>query len=143
MMKGLTSLKIEPKETATSCVIWMHGLGDSSEGFAPIVEALNLPEDHRIRFVFPDAPIRPVTINDFAEMRAWYDIKGFDLEQRTDMNGIYESEALIRDLIYQEIESGVEPEHIILVGFSQGGVLALQTGLRFEHSLAGVLALSC
>jgi phospholipase/carboxylesterase len=137
------SLIIEPKKTATSCVIWMHGLGDSSEGFAPVVDALDLPENHSIRFILPNAPIRPITINNGASMRAWYDIKDFDFYNRVDYKGMEESERLIQALIKEQINVGIEPESIVLVGFSQGGVLALQTGLRFSHTLAGVLALSC
>ena len=142
-MLSLNSLVIEPKQTATCCVIWMHGLGDSSQGFAPVIDALDLPDNHSIRFVLPDAPIRSITINNNASMRAWYDIQDFNFYNRVDFQGMEESELLIKQLIEQQINAGIAPESIVLVGFSQGGVLALQTGLRFSHTLAGILALSC
>jgi len=139
----LERITIEPKSPATSCVIWLHGLGDSGAGFAPIVPVLALPENHGIRFVFPHAPEQAVTINQGYVMRSWYDIKSMDLHNRADLEGVLASEKLVKGLIQEQIDSGIPAEKIILAGFSQGGVLSLFTALRFEHSLAGILALSC
>jgi len=140
---SLESIVIEPKSTAESCVIWLHGLGDSGAGFAPIVPALNLPANHAIRFIFPHAPDRAVTINQGYVMKAWYDIKSMDLHNRADMEGVLESEASIHALIEEQISSGIPAEKIILAGFSQGGVISLFTGLRYSQKLAGIMALSC
>jgi len=139
----LESIVIEPKSTAESCVIWLHGLGDSGAGFAPIVPALNLPANHAIRFIFPHAPDRAVTINQGYVMKAWYDIKSMDLHNRADMAGVLESEASIHALIEEQISLGIPAEKIILAGFSQGGVISLFTGLRYSQKLAGIMALSC
>jgi len=139
----LESIIVEPKSLATACVIWLHGLGDSGDGFAPIVSALNLPVDHNIRFIFPHAPEQPVTINQGYIMRSWYDIKSMDLHNRADMTGVLESEILIKALIQEQVDSGITANKIILAGFSQGGVLSLFTALRYPEKLAGILALSC
>jgi phospholipase/carboxylesterase len=142
-IKPLARVTIEPKSTATSCVIWLHGLGDSGDGFAPIVPVLNLPKNHGIRFIFPHAPEQAVTINQGYVMRSWYDIKSMDLHNRADMEGVLASEKAIHVLIQQQIDSGISADKIILAGFSQGGVVSLFTGLRFSQKLAGILALSC
>jgi phospholipase/carboxylesterase len=139
----LDRITIEPKKTATSCVIWLHGLGDSGAGFAPVVPLLNLPHDHTIRFVFPHAPEQAVTINNGFVMPAWYDIKNDDLHNRADMNGVLLSECLVQALIEEQINNGIPASNIVLAGFSQGGVMSLFTGLRFEQTLAGIMALSC
>ena len=140
---ALERIVVEPKSAATSCVIWLHGLGDSGEGFAPIVPAFNLPANHGIRFIFPHAPEQPVTINQGFVMRSWYDIKSLDLHNRADMDGVLQSEALVKGLIQEQIDAGISPSNIVLAGFSQGGVLSLFTGLRYPEKLAGILALSC
>lgn len=140
---SIESIVIEPKCTATACVIWLHGLGDSGDGFAPVVPALGLPENHSVRFIFPHAPQQPVTINGGYIMRAWYDIKGMDLEDRAEMSGVLASEQSITQLIEEQIANGIPANKIILAGFSQGGVMSLFTGLRFSHTLAGIMALSC
>ncbi|MDO7084680.1 carboxylesterase [Pseudocolwellia sp. AS88] len=140
---SLERITVEPQSTAKACVIWLHGLGDSGAGFAPIVPALKLPSDHNIRFIFPHAPDRAVTINQGYVMKAWYDIKSMDLHNRADMAGVLESEASIHQLIEEQIHSGIPAEKIILAGFSQGGVVSLFTGLRFPQKLAGIMALSC
>lgn len=139
----LERITIEPSTTATACVIWLHGLGDSGAGFAPVVPLLNLPQDHTIRFVFPHAPEQAVTINNGFVMPSWYDIKNADLHNRADMEGVLQSESLVRALINEQIDNGIKANNIILAGFSQGGVMSLFTGLRFEQSLAGIMALSC
>jgi len=147
MMKKLTTLldriTIEPKKTATSCVIWLHGLGDSGAGFAPVVPLLNLPHNHAIRFVFPHAPEQAISINNGFVMPAWYDIKNNDLHNRADMDGVLKSESLVQALIQEQIDNGIPASNIVLAGFSQGGVMSLYTGLRYEQTLAGIIALSC
>jgi len=139
----LERITVEPKSPATSCVIWLHGLGDSGAGFAPIVPVLGLPDKHSIRFVFPHAPEQAVTINQGYVMRSWYDIKSMDLHNRADMEGVLISEKSVQSLIQEQIDSGIPSKSIVLAGFSQGGVLSLFTGLRFSQPLAGILALSC
>ncbi|GIU20098.1 alpha/beta hydrolase [Shewanella glacialipiscicola] len=134
---------VEPKVPATAVVIWLHGLGDSGAGFAPIVPALGLPADHAIRFIFPHAPEQAVTINGGYVMRAWYDIKSMDLHDRADMQGVLESEKRIAALINEQIAMGIASQRIVLAGFSQGGVMSLFCGLRFPEPLAGIIALSC
>lgn len=136
-------ITIEPAKTATSCVIWLHGLGDSGAGFAPVVPFLNLPENHNIRFVFPHAPEQAVTINGGFVMPAWYDIINDDLHNRADMHGVLKSECVIQALLQEQIDSGISSKNIILIGFSQGGVLSLFTGLRYQHKLAAIIGLSC
>ncbi len=143
LTNSLERITIEPKSSATACVIWLHGLGDSGAGFAPIVPMLGLPSDHGIRFIFPHAPEQPVTINQGYVMRSWYDIKSMDLHNRADMAGVLESEVKVQALIQEQIDTGILPENIVLAGFSQGGVLSLFTGLRFSQPLAGIMALSC
>jgi phospholipase/carboxylesterase len=139
----LDRITIEPKTTATSCVIWLHGLGDSGAGFAPVVPLLNLPHDHTIRFVFPHAPEQAITINNGFVMPAWYDIKNDDLHNRADMEGVFQSECSVQALIHEQLDNGIAASNIVLAGFSQGGVMSLFTGLRFEQTLACIMALSC
>ena len=139
----LDNITIEPTTAATSCVIWLHGLGDSGAGFAPVVPLLNLPHNHTIRFIFPHAPNQPITINNGYSMPAWYDIKSNDLHNRADMGGVLESEILVHALIQEQIDNGIAAENIALVGFSQGGVMSLFTGLRYPQKLAAIAALSC
>jgi len=143
MSSSLEKIIIEPTSTATHCVIWLHGLGDSGAGFSPIVPVLKLPQNHKIRFIFPHAPEQAVTINQGAVMRSWYDIKEMNLHNRADMPGVLESEKALHALIQQQIDSGINSENIALAGFSQGGVISLFTGLRFPQKLAGILAMSC
>lgn len=139
----LERIVIEPQVEATAVVIWLHGLGDSGAGFAPVVPALGLPVDHSIRFIFPHAPEQAVTINGGYIMRAWYDIKSMDLHDRADMQGVMASELSVLALIDEQIAAGIPSERIVLAGFSQGGVMSLFTGLRYPHKLAGIMALSC
>ncbi len=124
-------------------VIWLHGLGASGDDFEPIVAELGLPQDHGIHFIFPHAPRLPVTINTGMVMPAWYDIYSLQADAREDEIGIKHAEQLIQTLIKTELGRGVKTENIILAGFSQGGVMALYTGLRFAPMLGGILALSC
>ncbi len=124
------------------CVIWLHGLGADGHDFAPIVPELGLPRTPSIRFLFPHAPMRPVTINNGYVMRAWYDILGTDLARREDEAGVRESQGLIEALIAREQSRGIVASNLVLAGFSQGGAIALQTGLRHAERIAGIMALS-
>jgi len=139
----LDCIEIEPKSDATASVIWLHGLGADGNDFVPIVDELGLGADHGARFVFPNAPVRPVTINNGMSMRAWYDIAGVSIADKQDVDGIHASAAEIEALIARENGRGVPTERIVLAGFSQGGAIALHAGLRHTESLAGIMALSC
>ncbi|WP_299075054.1 alpha/beta hydrolase-fold protein [uncultured Paraglaciecola sp.] len=139
---ALPYVEVNPKSNIKATVIWLHGLGDSGNGFAPIVPELKLPEELGIRFVFPHAPIRPVTINNGMTMRAWYDITSLDFNHRADSQGVNESSTFVKALIEQEVANGVPANKIVLAGFSQGGVIALNLGTRLEHSLAGIMSMS-
>lgn len=138
----LETLDIEPEGPAQATIIWMHGLGADAHDFEPLVPHLKLPGQSNLRFIFPNAPIRPVTINNGMRMRAWYDILSLDIPQRQDEAGIRDSERLIDQLIVQQRQQGIPSERIILAGFSQGGAMALHTGLRYPEPLGGILALS-
>jgi len=138
----LDCITLEPNSPATACVIWMHGLGADGNDFVPIVPELNLPTGHGVRFVFPNAPTMPVTINGGYVMRAWYDIVSAELDKRADESGVRRSQALIEELIADQRSKGIAADRILLAGFSQGGVIALQTGLRHPEKLAGIMALS-
>ncbi|MCF2910880.1 alpha/beta hydrolase [Pseudoalteromonas sp. DL2-H2.2] len=129
--------------THRASVIWLHGLGDSGDGFLPIAPELRLPAELGVRFIFPHAPEQPVTVNNSMVMRSWYDIKSFDLDKRADEAGVRDSAKLVEALIDAELAVGIPPERIILAGFSQGGVMALHVAPRFKTRLGGVLALSC
>lgn len=123
-------------------VIWLHGLGADGNDFAPIVPELVRKHWPAIRFVFPHAPVRAVTINGGARMRAWYDIVGMDLASRADTAGVAESIAQVNALIEREVARGIPAERIIVAGFSQGGAVALSLGLRRSQPLAGLVAMS-
>jgi phospholipase/carboxylesterase len=133
---------LAPAATATASVIWLHGLGADGHDFVPIVPELQLPPGLAVRFVFPHAPVRPVTINQGMQMRAWYDIKVLSAGGPEDEEGIRESAAILARYIQRERDSGVAAHRIVTAGFSQGGVIALHTALRYPERLAGVLALS-
>ena len=138
----LPCVEINPSTAPDACVIWLHGLGDSGHGFAPIVPELKLPDSMAVKFLFPHAPERPITINGGMRIRAWYDIKSLDFESRADLEGVKESAEQVEQLIKAQIESGIKAERIVLAGFSQGGVIALHLAPRFSQKLAGVMALS-
>ncbi|AEA96300.1 alpha/beta hydrolase [Alteromonas mediterranea] len=138
----LPCVEINPSTAPDACVIWLHGLGDSGHGFAPIVPELKLPDSMAVKFLFPHASERPITINGGMRMRAWYDIKSLDFESRADLEGVKESAEQVEQLIKAQIESGIKAERIVLAGFSQGGVIALHLAPRFSQKLAGVMALS-
>lgn len=138
----LPALELETNPNPSASVIWLHGLGADGNDFVPIVKELALPKQWAIRFVFPHAPTRPVTINGGMVLRAWYDIFSADLSERSDEEGIRSSQALLEGLIARERSRGQASSRIVLAGFSQGGVIALQTALRYPERLAGVIALS-
>jgi phospholipase/carboxylesterase len=137
----LEAIEIETGPRPDACVIWMHGLGADGHDFEPVVPELGLPERLRIRFVFPHAPIRPVTINAGMRMRAWYDILQLGGGPE-DEAGVRASQAAIEKLIEREKSRGVGAARIVLAGFSQGGAIALQAGLRHPEPVAGIVALS-
>ena len=133
---------LEPAGEAKNCVIWLHGLGADGHDFEAIVPELSLPEALAVRFVFPHAPMQPVTINNGFVMRSWYDIKGVDIGSQQDESGVRESQQRVEKLIQQQLDLGIASENIVLAGFSQGGAVILQTGLRYTKPLAGLMALS-
>jgi len=135
-------ITLEPAVPATACVVLLHGLGADGWDFVPIVEELRLPESLPVRWVFPHAPLRPVTVNAGYVMRAWYDIRSFTPEGRADAAGLAESVARVGTYLEQEVARGIAASRIVLAGFSQGGAVALSAGLRFRERLAGLLALS-
>jgi phospholipase/carboxylesterase len=142
----LDAIQIETGSSPRASVIWMHGLGADGNDFVPIVQELDLRGAPDIRFIFPHAPTRPVSINNGYVMRAWYDVKWGDLEGRSkqaDETGVRESQQSIGQLVDRECTRGIDADRIVLAGFSQGGAMALQTGLRFPRKLAGIMALSC
>lgn len=141
----LEAIVTETGAKPTAGVIWMHGLGADGNDFVPIVQELDLCGAPDIRFVFPHAPMQPVSINNGHVMRAWYDVKWGDLEgksKQADEPGVRASQAAIARLIDREIAGGIAADKIVLAGFSQGGAIALQTGLRYRKKLAGIMALS-
>ena len=141
----LETIELETGTNPTAAVIWMHGLGADGNDFVPIVNELKLDGAPAIRFIFPHAPMMPVTINNGNVMRAWYDVLPGDLTtgvKRVDEPGVRKSQAQVGELIEREAARGVAHENIILAGFSQGGAIALQTGLRYPKKLAGVMSLS-
>ncbi len=125
-----------------SCIIWLHGLGADGHDFEPIVPELRLDPGLNIRFIFPHAPMMPVTINQGFVMRAWYDISELDIGRQPDEEGIRDSIERVEKLIAEQMALGIESSRIVLAGFSQGGVLALHCGLCHELPLAGIMALS-
>jgi phospholipase/carboxylesterase len=137
----MESIEIQTGPTPDAAVIWLHGLGADGHDFEPIVPELRLSPSLQLRFVFPHAPVRPVTLNQGMRMRAWYDILrlGGGPEDET---GIRDSQRLVEGLIHQQVQTGINESRIVLAGFSQGGAIALQTALRHCAPLAGVLALS-
>lgn len=138
----LDCVEIETGSEPRFSVIWMHGLGADGNDFVPIVPELKLGELGPLRFIFPHAPIQPVTINNGMSMRAWYDIYVADLVRREDEAGLRASQQAIEAIISREKARGIPAERIVLAGFSQGCAMALQTGLRHPEKLAGIIGLS-
>jgi phospholipase/carboxylesterase len=142
MMPLLDSVEINPKSEPYASIIWLHGLGADGHDFEPIVPELRLPGILPIRFIFPHAPRRPVTVNAGMVMRAWYDVLGMPGSGGIEQADFFESVDHLHALIQKEIESGISCERILLAGFSQGGAISLHTGLTYGKHLAGILALS-
>lgn len=138
----LDCLVIEPGREADAAVLWLHGLGATYHDFPPIVPELGLPDDHGIRFVFPQAPSMPVTVNGGAVMPAWYDILAMDFDRRVDSGGVRASAEHLEALIQREVDRGIPASRVLLAGFSQGGAIALHVGVRYPEALAGLLLLS-
>lgn len=138
----LSAVTVEPSAPADAAVIWLHGMGADGHDFEWLVPRLALPPTARVRFVFPHAPRRPITINRGAVMRAWYDITDLGSLQHEDEDGIRASARALHRMIGQQTGQGIDSRRIVLAGFSQGGAIALHTGLRHPEPLAGVLALS-
>lgn len=142
-MKALETVTVETGPNPKFTIIWMHGLGADGHDFEPLVPELLERDLPSLRFVFPHAPVRPVTINNGYAMRAWYDIIGIDRRSAEDFAGITASAAAITALIRNENARGIDASRIALAGFSQGGAMALHTGTRHSETLAGIIALSC
>src|SRR6266436_6869330 len=138
----LETLEIEAGASPRAAVIWLHGLGADGHDFEPIVPELGMPAALGVRFVFPHAPMQPVTINGGAVMRAWYDVYGLGGVRREDAAGVRASQAAVEELLAREKKRGIPASRLVLAGFSQGGAIALQTGLRHPERLAGIMALS-
>ena len=138
----LESIQLQTSTLVDYTVIWLHGLGADGHDFESIVDELELPHTLGIRFLFPHAPMRSVTINGGMRMRAWFDIESLELDQNLDLTGITKSAAQVTELIEREISRGIPSTRIVLAGFSQGGLIALHLGLRYSRPLAGIIALS-
>jgi phospholipase/carboxylesterase len=139
----LETILVETGPKPTAAIIWLHGLGADGHDFEPIVSELVRNGERAWRFVFPHAPVRPVTINNGMRMRAWYDIKGFERGAQEDLIGFKQSEAEVHELIERERKGGISAERIVLAGFSQGGAVSLYVLPRLKQRIAGVMALSC
>ncbi|MFK8010661.1 MAG: alpha/beta hydrolase [Marinicellaceae bacterium] len=138
---SLDRITSQTAENPKIVIIWMHGLGADGNDFAPVVPEFNI-KDLPIKFIFPHAPMIPVTINGGMTMRAWYDILAMDINRHIDEEGINASEKLIHEIIEEQVQLGFSYDHIILAGFSQGAAMSLQVSSRFQHKLAGIIALS-
>ena len=141
-MQTPETVEVTTGENPVGSIIWLHGLGADGHDFEPIVPQIQLPEAVALRFVFPHAPVRPVTINGGMEMRAWYDILSLDTEGRADAEGVLASSVMLDGLIAREVERGIDASKIVLAGFSQGGAIAIHTALQTAHKIAGLMALS-
>jgi phospholipase/carboxylesterase len=141
-MQQIETVEMETGAMPSGSVIWLHGLGADGHDFEPIVPELQLPEALRLRFVFPHAPVRPVTVNGGMQMRAWYDIISLDRDGPSDEDGIRQSGAILQELIDKEIERGIPANRIVAAGFSQGGAVAIHAALRCTEKLGGLMALS-
>jgi len=141
-MSYLSCVEIEPKSSANASVIWLHGLGANGHDFAPIVPMINLPETTQVRYIFPHAEERAVTINMGYVMPAWYDILEMSVERKIDKQGLLDSAVQVQSLIQREIDRGIDGKRIIVAGFSQGGAVAYQSALTFTQPLGGLMVMS-
>ena len=139
---GDDRIVVEPNAPAQAAVIWLHGLGADGNDFVPLVPELELPEQLPIRFIFPHAPVRPVTLNAGMPMRAWFDILQLGSFEKQDEAGIESSQQRIFSLFDEQRAAGIPSHRLLLAGFSQGGAMALHAGLRYPQALAGILGLS-
>ncbi len=139
----LETIEVETAANPNAAIIWLHGLGADGHDFEPIVPELAPAGERAWRFIFPNAPVRPVTINGGMQMRAWYDIKGLDRNSAEDTAGFQAADGQIRELIAREVGRGIPTSRLVLAGFSQGGAVSLYTVTRLKDKLAGVMALSC
>ncbi|GAC1621296.1 MAG: alpha/beta hydrolase [Nevskia sp.] len=142
LLRSESSVILEPATAANAAVIWLHGLGADGNDFVPIVPELDLPDSLSPRFVFPHAPVRPVTLNGGMPMRAWYDIISLNRGERQDEAGTRASAAALTALVEQQVAAGIPASRIVIAGFSQGGAIALHCAARLATPLAGVMALS-
>jgi len=138
----LSCVEVEPATEAKAAVLWLHGLGADGHDFESLVPYLDIPPEAAVRFVFPNAPSIPVTINGGFVMPAWYDITDMSLDRKHDLVGMERSSAQLRSLIQRENDRGIPSDRIVVAGFSQGGAVALYTALRYEERLAGLMLLS-
>jgi phospholipase/carboxylesterase len=141
-MPDTQSIEIETGANPRGSVIWLHGLGADGHDFEPIVPELMLPSELPLRFVFPHAPVRPVTLNGGMAMRAWYDILSLERDAPMDEAGVRESAGILNALIARERERGLDAGRIVVAGFSQGGAIAIHAALRYPEKLAGLMGLS-
>ena len=141
-MSEIEYIELQTGVDPTWSVIWLHGLGADGHDFEPIAQQLGFQDTPAVRFIFPHAPLRPITINGGMRMRGWYDIKGMAFDREEDRDGLEQSEQIVKGLIEQENQRGIPDDRIILAGFSQGGAVVLFTGLRLEKPVAGIVALS-
>jgi len=132
----------EPQAKVDAAVIWLHGLGADGNDFMGIIDQLGLPDAHTVRFMFPNAPFMEVTVNNGYSMRAWYDIYGQNILNEEDEQGVKRSQQALTQMIQMQLADGIDSKRILLAGFSQGGAMALYTGLRCEQPLGGILVLS-
>lgn len=135
-------IKVETASSVDAAIIWLHGLGASGDDFVPLIPELHLPDSARIRFLFPNAPEIPVTVNGGYIMPAWYDILELDIDRRIDQAHLLESAQAISELIDQQIGQGIDSRRILLAGFSQGGAVGYQVALSYPRSLGGLIAMS-
>lgn len=141
-MSELESIIIETNEEPDAAIIWLHGLGADGNDFVPIIDQLQLPSDLAVRFIFPNAPMRPITINQGYQMPGWYDVSSHSIVEEEDEAGIRESSAILKQICEEQEAKGIDSSRIILAGFSQGGAIALHCGCRYPKPLAGIMALS-
>jgi phospholipase/carboxylesterase len=141
-MSELESIIIETQNEPDAAIIWLHGLGADGNDFVPIIEQLQLPSDYAIRFIFPHAPVRPITINQGYQMSGWYDVSSLSIVDEEDEAGIKESSAILKRMCEAQEAVGIAAERIVVAGFSQGGAIALHCGCRYPKPLAGIMALS-
>ena len=141
-MSELDSIIIETQPHPDAAIIWLHGLGADGNDFVPIVEQLQLPSHLALRFIFPHAPVRPITINQGYQMPGWYDISSLSIVENEDEEGIKESSAILSELCQEQEANGIASSRIIVAGFSQGGAIALHCGCRYPRPLGGIIALS-